>query len=139
MMANNLFWPAVAMALLTCVVWVRLYAERIPEMQRRKIHPQKLALSAQREALLEDTRASDNFKNLFELPVLFYLALFVAHSSGQVGSTVVLLAWLFVVLRWLHSGIQCTYNRVMHRFTVYVIGAVVLWLLWALLAFGLWR
>ena len=138
-MADNLFWPAVAMALLTCVVWVRLYAVRIPEMQRRHIHPQKVALSSQRDSLLEDTRASDNFKNLFELPVLFYLALFVAHASGQVGSTVVFLAWVFVVLRWIHSAIQCSYNKVMHRFLVYVSGAIVLWLLWGVLAFGLVR
>jgi hypothetical protein len=137
-MANNLFWPAVAMALLTFLVWARLYAVRIPEMRRRRIHPQKVAQSAQRDTLFEDTRASDNFKNLFELPVLFYLALLVAHASGQAGSTVVALAWAFVLLRWLHSGIQCTYNRVMHRFTVYVTGAAVLWLLWALLAYGLW-
>lgn len=138
-MANNLFWPAVAMALLTCLVWARLYAVRIPEMQRRRIHPQKVALSSQRDSLLEDTRASDNFKNLFELPVLFYLALFVAHASGQVGSTVVFLAWVFVVLRWIHSAIQCSYNKVMHRFIVYVSGAIVLWLLWGVLAFGLAR
>lgn len=138
-MANNLFWPAVAMALLTCIVWFRLYFVRIPEMQRRRIHPQKVAQSAQRDTLFEDTRASDNFKNLFELPVLFYLGLFVAQSSGQAGTTVVFLAWAFVVLRWLHSLIQCTYNRVMHRFAVYSTGAVVLWLLWALLAYGLWR
>ncbi len=136
-MVNNLFWPAVAMALLTGIVWVRLYWVRIPEMRRRKIQPQSIAQSAQRDTAFEDTRASDNFKNLFELPVLFYLALFVAHASGQVGSTVVFLAWLFVALRWLHSGIQCTYNRVMHRFTVYLLGGVVLWLLWALLAYGL--
>ncbi len=136
-MVNNLFWPAVAMALLTGIVWARLYSVRIPEMRRRKIQPQSIAQSAQRDTAFEDTRASDNFKNLFELPVLFYLALFVAHASGQVGSTVVFLAWLFVALRWLHSGIQCTYNRVMHRFTVYFLGGMVLWLLWALLAYGL--
>ena len=136
-MVNNLFWPAVAMALLTGIVWARLYSVRIPEMRRRNIQPQSIAQSAQRDTAFEDTRASDNFKNLFELPVLFYLALFVAHASGQVGSTVVFLAWLFVALRWLHSGIQCTYNRVMHRFTVYFLGGMVLWLLWALLAYGL--
>ncbi|MFS8138519.1 MAG: MAPEG family protein [Thermomonas sp.] len=136
-MVNNVFWPAVAMALLSAIVWLRLYWVRIPEMRRRKIQPQSLAQSAQRDTAFEDTRASDNFKNLFELPVLFYLALFVAHASGQVGSTVVFLAWLFVALRWLHSGIQCSYNRVMHRFTIYLLGGVVLWLLWALLAYGL--
>ncbi|HMB57322.1 MAG TPA: MAPEG family protein [Arenimonas sp.] len=138
-MANNLFWPAVAMALLTCFVWVRIFIVRIPEMRRRRIHPQAVAQSAQRDAIFEDTRASDNFKNLFELPVLFYLALFVAHASGQVGSLVVALAWIFVLLRWIHSLIQCTYNRVMHRFQVYLLGGVVLWLLWAVIAFGLWR
>ncbi len=51
----------------------------------------------------------------------------------------VFLAWVFVVLRWIHSAIQCSYNKVMHRFLVYVSGAIVLWLLWGVLAFGLVR
>jgi hypothetical protein len=44
---------------------------------------------------------------------------------------------LFVVLRIAHSCIQCTYNKVMHRFYAYLTGGLVLWTLWGVLAYGL--
>ncbi|MEG3788590.1 MAPEG family protein [Lysobacter sp. CCNWLW3] len=134
-----LFLPAVAMAGLTCLVWIRLYVVRIGQMRRERIHPQAVATSAQASAKLTQSAAADNFRNLFELPVLFYLALTVAALS-QLGDGVVLgLAWAFVALRVAHSAIHCGYNRVMHRFAVYVAGALVLWALWAYLAIALVR
>jgi hypothetical protein len=134
-----MYWPAVAMAALTFVVWVRLYVVRISEMRRERIHPQSLATSAQAAARLRDTRAADNFRNLFELPVLFYLAVVVAAQTAQINVWVLSLAWAFAVLRVLHSVIHCSYNKVIHRFSVYFAGALVLWLLWAVVAVGMWR
>jgi hypothetical protein len=96
-----------------------------------------VATSAQMAARLTDTRASDNFRNLFELPVLFYVALLVLASTGHVSPATLLLAWLFVVLRVLHSAIHCTYNRVVHRFYAYLAGGVVLWVLWGVIAVDL--
>jgi hypothetical protein len=133
----ELFLPAVAMVALTIVVWFRMYFVRVAEMRRERIHPQSVALSAQAGQRFQDTRASDNFRNLFELPVLFYLALVVAALAGQGGPLVLGLAWLFVALRVLHSAIHCTYNKVMHRFQAYAAGGIVLWILWAVLAVGL--
>jgi hypothetical protein len=139
-MGNNaIFLPALAMAALTFVVWWRMYFTRIAQMKREGIHPQSVALSAQVAARLTDSRAADNFRNLFELPVLFYLALAVAHQAGQVSASVLVLAWGFVALRAVHSWIQCTYNKVMHRFYVYVTGGMLLWALWGVLAYGLLR
>jgi hypothetical protein len=134
-----MWWPGVAMATLTFIVWLRMYFMRVGEMKRERIHPQSVALSAQMAERLKDTRAADNFRNLFELPVLFYLALVVAVQTGQVTIITLTLAWLFVVLRMAHSAIQCGYNKVYHRFYAYFAGAVALWLLWAVLAFGLIR
>ncbi|MBS0569362.1 MAG: MAPEG family protein [Proteobacteria bacterium] len=134
-----LWWPAVAMAALTFVVWLRMYFMRVGEMKRERVHPQSVALSAQMAQRLKDTRAADNFRNLFELPVLFYLALVVAVQTGQVSTIILSLAWVFVVLRIAHSAIQCSYNKVYHRFYAYFAGAVALWLLWAVLAYGLMR
>ena len=134
-----MWWPAVAMATLTFGVWMRTYRVRISEMKRERIHPQSVALSAQIAERLKDTRASDNFRNLFELPVLFYLALGVAAQTGQVMTLTLVLAWTFVALRIAHSAIQCTYNKVIHRFYVYFSGGVALWVLWAVLAFGMLR
>ena len=134
-----IFWPAVAMVALTFVVWLRMYFRRIAQMKRERIHPQAVATSAQAAAKLTDSAAADNFRNLFELPVLFYLALVVAAQAGQVTVTTLVLAWAFVALRVLHSAIHCGYNKVYHRFYAYLAGGVVLWILWAVLAFGLVR
>jgi len=136
---HAVFLPALAMVALTIAVWLRMYATRIGEMKRERIHPQAVATSAQMAARLSDTRAADNFRNLFELPVLFYLALVVAAMTAQASTTVLALAWIFVALRVLHSWIHCTYNKVMHRFKAYLAGGVALWALWAVLASGLLR
>ncbi|HEY5972450.1 MAG TPA: MAPEG family protein [Pseudoxanthomonas sp.] len=139
MVGKEIFYPALAMVALTVVVWLRLYIVRIPEMRRLRIHPQSVATSAQKSARLVDTRAADNFNNLFEVPVLFYLALIVAYLTGQVTPLVLGLAWAFVVGRVLHSLIQCSYNKVMHRFTVYSVSTCLVWVLWTVLAIGLLR
>lgn len=134
-MPRAIFLPAFAMVVLTLVVWLRMYTTRIAQMKRERIHPQAVATSAQAAARLTDSRAADNFRNLFELPVLFYLALVVAAVAGLATDATLALAWLFVLLRVVHSAIQCTYNKVMHRFQAYLAGSVVLWVLWAWLAY----
>lgn len=120
---NPLLLPLLAMVALTLLVWVRLYAVRIPEMKRSRIDPQRLAGSADK-GLLKDTRASDNFINLFEVPVLFYVLVLATMLAGVNDAMLLALAWAFVALRALHSAIQCSYNRVMHRFTVYALATV---------------
>ena len=139
MESQAILLPALAMVALTICVWLRMYVMRIGEMKRERIHPQAVATSVQMAARLSDTRAADNFRNLFELPVLFYLALVVAAITAQVTMLVLVLAWLFVVLRVLHSAIHCGYNKVMHRFKAYLLGGVVLWVLWGVLAVGVLR
>jgi hypothetical protein len=135
--ARLMYWPAVAMVALTFVVWLHMYFRRIAQMQRERIDPQAVATSSQASARLTDCASADNFRNLFELPVLFYLAVVVAVQSAQVNVLTVTLAWIFVVLRVVHSAIQCTYNTVIHRFYAYVAGGTALWVLWAVLAIGL--
>ena len=132
-----IYLPGFAMVVLTAIVWWRMYTTRIGQMKRERIHPQKVATSAQAAALLTDSRAADNFRNLFELPVLFYFALVVADRIDRVDTLSVALAWLFVALRIAHSAIHVTYNTVMHRFMAYVAGGAVLWALWLYVAVGL--
>jgi len=134
-----MYWPAVMMVALTFVVWLHMYFRRVTQMKRERIHPQAVATSAEASARLTDSASADNFRNLFELPVLFYLAVVVAVQTAQVTAWTLGLAWLFVALRVAHSVIQCTYNKVFHRFYVYVSGGAVLWILWGVLALGLPR
>jgi len=134
-----IFLPALAMVALTFLVWCRLYVVRIAQIHRGRIDPQAVATSAQAAARLTDTRASDNFRNLFELPVLFYVAVGVIAISGMGGAAALALAWLFVVLRVVHSVIHCSYNRVMHRLFVHASSTLVLWALWAVIGMELIR
>jgi hypothetical protein len=117
--------PLLAMVGLTLLVWLRLYQIRLAEMKRSRIDPQRLAGSADK-GLLKDTRASDNFMNLFEVPVLFYALVLATMQSGINDPLLLLLAWCFVALRALHSLIQCSYNRVMHRFSAYALATLAL-------------
>jgi hypothetical protein len=139
MTGKALFLPVVAMVAITLLAWLRLYQLRFAEMARRRIDPQSIALSAQKEAGLSDTRGADNFNNQFQLPILFYVAVLVAHATGQGSALFVQLAWAFVGTRLVHALIQWTYNRVVHRFAVYAAGGLILWWMWGLLALGLLR
>ena len=129
--------PVFAMALLTALVWTRLYVVRVGEIRARRMSPQELASRREGAELLRDTRASDNFMNLFELPVLFYALCILLYVLGLTDAAYLWLAVLFTALRYLHSAIHVTYNRVMHRFVVYVAGSLVLWSMWACFGFQL--
>jgi len=131
---QHIFAACAAMAVLTFVVGLRMYRVRVGEMMSRRIHPQSLALSGQRTQRLEDSRASDNYNNLFELPVLFYLLCALALATGFVPAWLPALAWLFVLMRVVHSAIQCSYNKVMHRFAVFLGGFFLLMAMWVMYA-----
>lgn len=122
--------PTLALVFLTAGVWVLLYIRRVREMRGRRIHPQAVATRAQGAAALQDTAASDNFMNLFELPLFFYVLTILLYVTDMVDRTHVALAWSYVALRYGHTYIHVTYNRVMHRFQVYLLSAVVLWVMW---------
>ena len=128
---QHLVAACAALALLTFLVGLRMLAVRVAEMRARRIHPQAVALSAQRAQRLDDSRASDNYNHLFELPVLFYALCALALATTHVPGWLPAAAWLFVALRIAHSAIQCSYNPVMHRFAVFLAGFALLGAMWA--------
>ncbi len=123
--------PALALVLLTFVVVARLIITRIGELRARRIRPQELATRAGAAATLESSVvAADNFMNLFEMPVLFYFLVTLLYSAGLVDRGYMTLAIVYVALRYLHSIIHVTYNRVMHRFYAYALSVLVLAAMW---------
>jgi hypothetical protein len=53
---------------------------------------------------------SDNLKNLFEIPVIFYALALYLFVTATVDATYVGAAWVFAMFRVLHSAVQCTFN-----------------------------
>jgi hypothetical protein len=123
--------PLIVQVALTFMVWIYLFARRIPEIKRRKIASHRLQDRAAAHELLQDSaNASNNLKNLFELPVLFYTAVLLSLVLMIQDPLLVRLAWGFVLLRIVHSAVHCTYNNVHHRFAAYAISSLFLMFIW---------
>jgi hypothetical protein len=137
MNADPIWLPCAALVLVTALVWVKLYVDRLGEMRRRGVSPQSLATVRDAAGRLEKTAAADNFRNLFEVPVLFYVLCVAIAANGGSTPGLVTAAWAYVGLRALHSLIHVTYNRVTHRFLVYAASTVLVFGMWAAFVRGL--
>lgn len=138
-MRNAIFWPVIAQVLLVLAVAVRMYLVRVAEMRARRIRPQSIATSRTAAEALQNIAAADNFRNLFEAPVLFFAVCGALAITDTVTTLQLALAWTYVGLRAIHSFIHVTYNRVMHRFAAYLASMVCLFLMWGLFGFALWN
>jgi hypothetical protein len=119
-----------AMVAVTAAVGIRLCVERLLEVRRRGIALQAFATSGQAAQQLPSVQAADNFRNLFEMPVLFYTLCALMLALRLESFWLAAGAWVYVLLRAAHSVIHCTSNRVVYRFTVFAASALVLLSLW---------
>jgi hypothetical protein len=92
---HAILWPMVGQVGLVALVWLRMYRTRLGEMRSRKISPQAVKTSRLAATALEDVAAADNFRNLFEVPVLFF-AVCLALAVGA--------DWPIQVLAWPSSA-----------------------------------
>jgi hypothetical protein len=129
----TLLWPMLALVALTFLVTMEMYRRRIAEIRSRRIPLASIATS-RGMATLEDVAAADNFRNLFEMPVLFYAACLTLAVLGPVGWLPATLAWCYVALRVLHSAIHLRSNRVRWRFNAFALSTAVLVALWMVAA-----
>ncbi len=120
--------PFLAMMGLTFAVWVYMYARRIPFIRSLEI-PMKQLTTPGELARLSPTAVnnpSENLKNLFELPVLFYAVVLYLELAGQADGMHLAAAWTFVGFRVLHSVVHCTVNHVPTRFVLYLVSSIAL-------------
>lgn len=130
----NYFFPIFAMVFLTFLVAVKMFSDRMREMKVRKLRLRTFATSKDREQL-EQVQAADNFKNLFEFPVLFYVLCVLLIHMNNYRPLYLTLMWAFVVARYCHSLVHCSYNRVLHRFYAFVTSFFILVFMWAIFFF----
>lgn len=128
-MQNAIFSPFFAMVFLTLLVWVYLYIRRITFLNNTKLDPKELAVPGMLAQISppEVSNPSDNFKNLFEIPVLFYTLVLYLFITNQVDAVYVNSAWIFVGFRALHSIVHCTFNLILLRFYLYLFSTLMVW------------
>lgn len=119
--------PVLALIIWTLILWVWMYATRLPAMKKAKIDPQLFKASGQPSALPDNVRVvADNYNHLHEQPVIFYALAFYTHLAGNVDGLTIGLAWAYVMLRVLHSFIQIVVQHVATRFVVFALASLML-------------
>ena len=130
--STMMIWPMIGHAALVfclyfllsrrCVGAVRAGTARADQFRENRDEP------------LESLLINNNIKNQFELPVLFHvvcLALYVT-TADNVGTA--LLAWAFVLSRYVHAYVHITTNRLRQRRSIFIAGFFIVVLLWIWLA-----
>ena len=124
-----IFAPFLGMMVLTFAVWLVMYARRLNYLSKNKIDYRTINTREKAAGLVpeEISYASDNLKNLFEFPVLFYALCIYLYITASVDTLYLAAAWWFFIFRIVHSYLHCTSNVVPHRFGVYMLSAIGLW------------
>jgi hypothetical protein len=119
--------PVLALIVWSLLVWIWMYATRIPAMQAAKIAPQDARFPGSLDVLPASARqVADNYNHLMEQPTIFYSLVFYVVLSGHTSPLSIDLAWAYVGLRILHSLIQGTANIVNLRFLVFALSTLAL-------------
>ncbi len=128
---NAIFVPFFGLMLLTMVVWVFMYIRRLTWISVNSPDPQSISTPEKLNQVLPEAvnYPSNNLKNLFELPVLFYALCLYLAAVAQVDSLYVYSAYGYLALRVVHSAVHCTVNLVLLRFGLYVTSSLILWLM----------
>ena len=131
MIGMDILQPVVALMIWTMIMWVWMYATRIPAMQKNPdIDANRLvgATGASLRAMLPErvNWKADNYNHLHEQPTVFYAVGIVLAIIGAGDGIPALLAWIYTGLRIIHTIVQVTANRVMARFVLFAISSAVL-------------
>ena len=130
---HGLIAPVVALVIWSLIVWVWMYATRLPAMQQAGVKPSEGAYARELNAKMPPyaRRVADNYNHLMEQPTIFYALCFALQFIEQTHPVNIGLAWTYVALRVMHTLVQCLFNVVPLRFLLFVLSTIVL----AMLAF----
>ena len=127
---NAILGPVATLALWSMVMWVWMYATRIPAMNRAKIDAKNLVGTTGRgldEVLPPEVQwKAQNYNHLRAQPTVFYAVALALAVGGMGGGLNAQIAWAYVGLRIVHSIVQATVNRVMWRFAIFALASLAL-------------
>ncbi len=130
MIGMDILQPVVALLAWTMVMWVWMYATRIPAMLKAGLDAKGMVgtTGASLRAQLPDTVSwkADNYNHLHEAPTLFYAVAIVLAIIGQGDGFNTTLAWAYVAFRVAHSIVQATWNKVAVRFALFALSSLAL-------------
>ena len=120
--------PMLALILWTGIIWLWMYALRLPAFRAAGIKPDEARHpGSYADRLPPHVRsAADNYNHLHEQPTLFYALMAYIALTGGADALHAILAWAYVGLRVIHSFIQIVIGKVMLRFSVFTLASLCL-------------
>jgi hypothetical protein len=135
MIGMAILQPVVALAAWTMVMWLWMYATRIPAINRLPKPTDPNADVGWTGKMLDDILPgpvqwkAHNYNHLHEAPTVFYAVAIVLAMIGAGDGVNAWLGWAYVALRILHSLVQALINKVMIRFLIFALSSIVLMVL----------
>jgi hypothetical protein len=125
-MPSPILQPVIALVGWTFVMWAWLYATRIPAIAGRPMEPSMTAADLNAVIPARVRWKADNYNHLHEQPTLFYAVALTLAAAGAGTGLNLWLAWTYVAIRIAHSLIQALGNVILVRFSVFMVGSLVL-------------
>lgn len=123
--------PVLGLIAWTLVVWLWMYATRLPAMQKAQVHPDTARHpGTYGDKLPANVRSvADNYNHLHEQPTLFYAIMFFAALTGGGDEFMMIGGWAYVGLRIVHSFVQILSPKVLLRFIMFTLCTLALFVL----------
>jgi hypothetical protein len=130
-----ILYPVFVQVLLVVVVGLLLATARaraVKTMDRQRGNPD---LAMGRAQWPDDaTKRANNYRNQFEVPVLFYAVVAFALITKGADTPMIVLAWTFVLTRIVHAAIHVWPNKVRWRSPAFALGFLIVTIMWLRLA-----
>lgn len=132
MIQAEILKPLAVLAMWTMVMWVWMYATRIPAINKLPKPTEAGADQGWTGAMLESLLPREvqwkahNYNHLHEAPTVFYAVALALAISGHGDGLNATIAWAYVALRIIHSVFQATINKVAPRFILFSLSSLCL-------------
>lgn len=130
MIGMEILQPLAVLAGWTMLMWLWMYATRIPAMNAAKVDAKNMVGGTGKDldAVLPGKVqwVSHNYNHLHEAPTVFYAVALALAMIGQGDGLNATLGWAYAGLRIAHSLVQATVNKVMLRFLLFALSSFAL-------------
>lgn len=125
-----MLYPMFALVIFTYSMLLLNLFWRVQAVRQKKVSIKYFRTFDEGDAPAHIKAGTRHYANLFELPVLFYVAAVTSLALEISSPLLISLAWIFVACRVVHASIHMSYNHVGHRALAFWCGSLVMLAMW---------
>ncbi len=130
-MGIAILWPTFALVALMFSVYLMMFVKRFGHIRANPPRDADLATGEAALRYFEPVEMpANNYRNLFEMPGLYFALVPLLLFTNQDSNVQVVLAWVYVALRCLHSFVHIGPKKVPVRALIFSLSALVLLAMW---------